>query len=137
LKVKVTNKNEREREPKNTEKSIPKPDLHSAPAKSPQENQEDQENEKVDQRSRRLPLLGKNHAISEPVDYRENCQCHIDCPDCEFIGKTEVKFGFRYTFCPDFNSKLFLRPAADQWGEEDLEGNVYLAEQQFQESRAQ
>ncbi|WP_077621537.1 hypothetical protein [Sediminibacillus massiliensis] len=84
-------------------------------------------------RSRRLPLM---RASESPAHKDENdCRAKINCPECSMDSHRYVKFGFRYTFCPGCNEKLHLKSATGKWGEEDENGNVYLAFEKYDLSK--
>ncbi|WP_153465072.1 hypothetical protein [Sediminibacillus terrae] len=82
-------------------------------------------------RNRQLPLIRPSES---PAHRDENdCRAKINCPSCDTESHRYVKFGFRYTFCPGCNEKLHLKSATGKWGEEDDDGNVYLAFEEYQE----
>lgn len=95
----------------------------------------------IQSRPRKLPLLNSDRSsftMGDLLDRRklEHVQTYYECPECEHIGTKPVAFGFRYTKCEACNTKLFLRPAAEEWGEKDSQGNVYVADEIYVEKEA-
>ena len=82
-------------------------------------------------RPRQLPLLGVNKESFTMME-RAKCKTKVQCPSCGKENTVSLPFGFRYTFCPECNEKLFIRPAGNAWGEVDEEGNIYVAREIFE-----
>ncbi|MEK4883651.1 hypothetical protein NST81_02820 [Bacillus sp. FSL W8-0223] len=81
-------------------------------------------------RPRQLPLLGiKEEGF--PLLEKAKCKTKIQCPSCGKENTIKVPWGFRYTFCPECNEKLFIRPGGSAWGEADWEGNIYVANEVY------
>lgn len=87
-------------------------------------------------RPRQLPLLGMKED-GFPLSERAKCKTKIQCPSCGKENTIKVPYGFRYTFCPECNEKLFLRPGGETWGEADWEGNIYVANEVYVEPQEQ
>lgn len=89
-------------------------------------------------RPRRLPFVNGDHStfnMSELIGENKSiCKCSYTCPECNHEGTRLVPFGFRFTFCEECNTKLFLRPAGDNWGDRDEDGNTYIANQVYRAS---
>ncbi|GAB2558336.1 hypothetical protein [Gracilibacillus alcaliphilus] len=90
-------------------------------------------------RPRRLPLVNSDRSnfslgdlIQNQRKERESVQTECKCPECGHEGLKYVPFGYRYTFCDICNTKLFIKPAAVEWGEKDETGNVYVADEVYE-----
>lgn len=90
-------------------------------------------------RPKQLPLLSKSERTSYPIKdafadkpQKERVQVFYHCPQCHHSDYHTVPYGFRFVKCANCSEKLFLRPAADSWGEKDDAGNTYVAEEVYQ-----
>lgn len=57
----------------------------------------------------------------------------VRCPNCGKEQQKTTMNGNRFTTCPNCGQKLFNRPATDNWGELDEDGNLYLAYEEYTE----
>lgn len=92
-------------------------------------------------RPRRLPYVNESRSTFNLAEILgsgkgdKDCLCSYHCPECGLQAKKHVTFGFRFTFCDECNTKLFLQPAVQgEWGTEDENGNVYVANKIYQAS---
>lgn len=72
---------------------------------------------------------------TEGVDERQNVQVLIRCLECGYNGKHGTYLTNSYTKCRGCGEKLFLENAADERGEADFDGNVFVAQDRYKTRR--
>ncbi|MDE0581529.1 hypothetical protein ON064_00505 [Planococcus sp. A6] len=68
---------------------------------------------------------------TDGFDDRQNVQVLIRCSDCGYNGTHGTYLSNKYTKCKGCDQKLFLEYAAEERGEEDFDGNVFVAQVRY------
>lgn len=72
---------------------------------------------------------------TDGFDDRQNVQVLIRCLECGYNGKHGTYLTNVYTKCKGCGEKLFLENAADERGEADFDGNVFVAQDRYKTRR--
>ncbi|MGI2329679.1 hypothetical protein [Planococcus sp. YIM B11945] len=73
--------------------------------------------------------------IIKKKNEQEIVQVLIRCLECGYNGTHTTFRQNKFIKCKSCGEKLFLDRAADEWGEEDFDGNVYVAQDRYKTVR--